>query len=135
MDTRDIHLKALSHFEAVARLGTITKAAQELTISPSAVSQQIKALEEQFGVKLFRREKQRLILSLEGDMLYQATNDAFRSLRNTRDAIAQQRSAQGISIRVSPSIGVRCLAPRIAEFSRQNASEHPRRCHPGFLGL
>lgn len=126
MDTRDVHLKALSHFEAVARLGTVTKAAQELTVSPSAVSQQIKLLEEQFGVKLFRREKQRLTLSLEGDMLFQATTDAFRGLRNTRDAIAQQKTASGISVRVSPSFGVRWLAPRIAEFSRQNSNWHIR---------
>ncbi len=121
-DLRDVHLKALAYFEAVARLGTVTKAAQELSVSASAVSQQIRVLEEQFGVKLFRREKQRLILSLEGDILFQASVDAFRGLRNARDAIAQQKTALGISLRVSPSIGVRWLAPRIAGFSRQNAN-------------
>lgn len=119
---RDVHLKALASFEAVARLGTVTKAAEELAVSASAVSQQIRVLEEQFGVKLFRREKQRLILSLEGDILFQASVDAFRGLRNARDAIAQQKSAVGISLRTSPSIGVRWLAPRIAEFSRANTN-------------
>ncbi|WP_319826562.1 LysR substrate-binding domain-containing protein [Thalassovita sp.] len=121
-DLRDVHLKALAYFEAVARLGTVTKAAQELSVSASAVSQQIRILEEQFGVKLFRREKQRLILSLEGDILFQASTDAFRGLRNARDAIAHQKSALGISVRTSPSIGVRWLAPRIAGFSRLNTN-------------
>ena len=60
---RDINIRATEYFESVARLGTVTKAAQELGVSPSAVSQQLRILEEQFGVKLFRREKRRLILT------------------------------------------------------------------------
>lgn len=119
---RDVHLKALAYFEAVARLGTVTKAAQELSVSVSAVSQQIRTLEEQFGVKLFRREKQRLTLSQEGDILFQASVDAFRGLRNASDAIAQQKSSVSISVRASPTIGVRWLAPRIAGFSRLNTN-------------
>lgn len=115
---RNVHLKALGYFETVARLGTITKAAQDLSVSPSAISQQIRLLEEQFGVKLFRREKQRLLLTAEGDILFQTASHAFRTLRNTRDVIARRKTGQGISVRVSPSFGVRWLAPRIAEFSQ-----------------
>lgn len=54
---RDVNLKAMEHFEAVARLGRVSKAAVELGVSPSAVSQQIRQIEAQFGVKLFRREQ------------------------------------------------------------------------------
>lgn len=117
---RDINLKATEYFEAVARLGTVTKAAKELTVSPSAVSQQIRVLEGQLGTKLFRREKQRLVLTLEGDRLYQTTSHAFRAIRNARDSIGRQRDVRGITIRASPSFGVRWLGPNIADFTRQN---------------
>jgi LysR family transcriptional regulator, glycine cleavage system transcriptional activator len=117
---RDINLKATEHFEAVARLGSVTKAAEELQVSPSAVSQQINALEKQFGVKLFRREKRRLVLTLDGDRLFQTTTQAFRAIRNARSAIARQRDHRNLVIRVSPSFGVRWLGPRIADFAAQN---------------
>ena len=118
---RDINLKATEYFEAVARLGKVTKAAEELGVSPSAVSQQIRLLETQFGVRLFRREKQRLMLTLDGDRLYQTTTQAFRALRNARSAIIRERGVRMLTLRVSPSFGVRWLGPRIAAFM----AEHP----------
>ena len=117
---RDLNLKATEHFEAVARLGSVTKAAQELGVSPSAVSQQIRSLEAQFGVKLFRREKRRLLLTLDGDRLFQTTTQAFGALRNARSAIAGPRESRGLALRVSPSFGVRWLGPRIADFAEEN---------------
>lgn len=117
---RDINLKATEYFEAVARLGTVTKAALELGVSPSAVSQQIRALEEQFGVRLFRREKRRLVLTLDGDRLFQTTTQVFGALRNARAAIARQRDQRSLVLRVSPSFGVRWLGPRIAAFAEDN---------------
>lgn len=117
---RDINIRATEHFEAVARLGTVTKAAVELGVSPSAVSQQIRALEEQFGVKLFRREKQRLVLTLDGDRLFQTTTQAFGAIRNARSAITRQRDTRNLTLRVSPSFGVRWLGPRIADFAADN---------------
>src|SRR5690625_1528891 len=117
---RDVNLRATEYFEAVARLGTVTKAAVELGVSPSAVSQQIRLLEEQFGVRLFRREKRRLVLTLDGDRLFQTTTQAFRAIRNARSAITRQRHLRNLIIRVSPSFGVRWLGPRIAEFAADN---------------
>lgn len=117
---RDINIRATEHFESVARLGTVTKAAAELGVSPSAVSQQIRILEEQFGVRLFRREKRRLVLTLDGDRLFQTTTQAFSAIRNARSAISRQRDARNLTVRVSPSFGVRWLGPRIADFAAQN---------------
>ena len=117
---RDINIRAISHFEAVARLGTVTKAAAELGISPSAVSQQIKLLEGQFGVKLFRREKRRLVLTPDGDKLFQTTTRAFSAIRNARSAITCERNTRNLTIRVSPSFGVRWLGSRIADFAGAN---------------
>lgn len=117
---RDLNLKGTEYFEAVARLGTVTKAARELQVSPSAVSQQLHKLETQFGVKLFRREKQRLVLTLEGDRLFQTLTHAFGAIRNARSAISHQKAVRNLTIRVSPSFGVRWLGPRIAEFAARN---------------
>ena len=117
---RDLNLKGTEYFEAVARLGTVTKAAKELEVSPSAVSQQLGQLESQFGVKLFRREKRRLILTLEGDRLFQTLTQAFGAIRNARSAITHQRAVRNLTIRVSPSFGVRWLGPRIASFAAEN---------------
>jgi len=117
---RDINLKATEYFEAVARLGTVTKAAAELEVSPSAVSQQINRLEEQLGVRLFRREKRRLVLTLDGDRLFQTTTQAFGAIRNARSAISRRRNTRNMTVRVSPSFGVRWLGPRIADFANQN---------------
>ena len=125
---RDINLKATEYFEAVARLGTVTKAAEELGVSPSAVSQQIRLLEAQFGVKLFRREKRRLRLTLDGDRLFQTTTQAFGALRNARNAIARQRDTRSLTIRVSPSFGVRWLGPRIAGFAAVAEKLHDHAC-------
>ena len=117
----DINLKAMHNFEAVARLGSVTLAAGELGVSPSAVSQQLRTLEAQFGVRLFRREKRRLVLTIDGDRLFQTTTQAFGALRNARNAISRQRYVRSLVIRVSPSFGVRWLGPRIAGFSAANA--------------
>lgn len=117
---RDINIKSMLYFEAVARLGTVTRASDELGISPSAVSQQVRLLEKQFGVKLFRREKRRLVLTLDGDRLFQTAAQAFGALRNARSAIARHRDLRNLTIRVSPSFGVRWLGPRIARFAAEN---------------
>ncbi len=117
---RDINLKSTEHFEAVARLGTVTKAAKELGVSPSAISQQINLLEKQLNAKLFRREKKRLILTLDGDRLYQTTKVTFGALRNVKNSISKKQNVRNFVIRVSPSFGVRWLGPRIAEFANEN---------------
>ncbi|SMC93616.1 LysR family transcriptional regulator [Rhizobium sp. RU36D] len=117
---RDLNLKATEYFEAVARLNSVTKAAEELGISPSAVSQQLSLLEAQLGVKLFRREKGRLVLTLDGDRLFQTTTQAFSAIRNARSAISFQRDRRNFVIRVSPSFGVRWLGPRVGAFAAEN---------------
>lgn len=117
---RDLNLKATEYFEAIARLSSVTKAAEELGISPSAVSQQLSLLEAQLGVKLFRREKGRLVLTLDGDRLFQTTTQAFSAIRNARSAVSFQRDRRNFVIRVSPSFGVRWLGPRVGAFAAEN---------------
>lgn len=112
-----LNLNAMTHFEAVARLGGVAKAAEELKVTPSAVSQQLRLLEHQLGVRLFRRERRHLSLTIDGERLYQTATQAFESIREVRNAIVRQRESFQLSMRVSPSFGERWLAPRLAEFS------------------
>lgn len=113
---RDLNLNAMVQFEAVARLGGVTQGASELGVSPSAVSQQIRGLEQQLGVKLFVRQNRSVALTIDGERLYQTATQAFGSIREVRNAILRQRESYKLNIRVSPSVGERWLAPRLPDF-------------------
>ncbi|MEM7046125.1 MAG: LysR substrate-binding domain-containing protein [Pseudomonadota bacterium] len=112
------NLNSLVYFEAVARHTRITTAAQELYVSPSAVSQQIRSLESSLGLRLFRRIKRRLVLTEEGEKLYHSASKALDILNEGRNQLS--RSRDQLIIRVSASFGVRWLAPRLADFITKN---------------
>ncbi|MGE4371983.1 MAG: LysR substrate-binding domain-containing protein [Xanthobacter sp.] len=111
-----LNLSRMLYFEAVARLGRVSRAAEELGVSSSAVSQQLRLLEEAYGVRLFRRDKRQLSLTQEGERLYQTSSIAFRMLREAGQAVSRRRESHQLSLRVSPSFGVRWLGPRLADF-------------------
>lgn len=115
------NLNAYLHFEAVARRASVTRAAEELSVSPSAVSQQIKSLEQQLGIKLFRREGRSFTLTLEGEQLYQAASTAIRLLKDAHRQLGKQHETMRLSFRVTPSLGVRWLGPKLAEFRALHA--------------
>ena len=117
---REVALNGMVYFEAVARHSRVTTAAEELSVSPSAVSQQIKTLEETLGVRLFRRVKRRLVLTEEGERLYLSTTEALGILREARRKITRKRDTRSLILRVSASFGVRWLGPRIAGFVETN---------------
>ena len=112
-------LPALRLFEAAARHLSFTKAAQELNVTQAAVSHQVRALEEQLGIKLFRRTTRRLGLTPEGQRLQPAASEAFRILGRALAEIG--RGEQLLSITTTPSFGARWLAPRLGRF----AERHP----------
>jgi LysR family glycine cleavage system transcriptional activator len=113
-------LPALRVFEAAARHLSFTKAAQELNVTQAAVSHQIRALEEQLGIALFRRTTRRLALTWEGQRLQPAASEAFETLRRALADIG--RGEQVLSITTTPSFGARWLAPRLGRF----AERHPQ---------
>ncbi|MDF1726449.1 MAG: LysR substrate-binding domain-containing protein [Sulfitobacter sp.] len=110
------NLNAYLYFETVARRGTITRAAEERAVSPSAVSQQVKLLEQRLGLRLFRREGRLLSLTLEGEQLFQASGTALRLLREASTHLGKTRETHRLNLRVTPSFGVRWLGPRLADF-------------------
>ena len=74
-------LGALRAFEAAARLASFTKAAEELSVTPAAVSHQIHALEQDLGVKLFHRRNRAVALTASARVLLPGLSEAFAQLR------------------------------------------------------
>lgn len=106
--------KLLQAFEATARHGSIVVASKELFITQSAMSRQLKALENLLGLELFVRQKNRLILTDTGRTLY-ATLD--KSLREIALCTANlQKGQRRIDIKAPPSFGTCWLAPRLPQF-------------------
>jgi LysR family glycine cleavage system transcriptional activator len=111
-------LPALRLFEAAARHLSFTKAARELNVTQAAVSHQVRALEEQLGVKLFRRSTRRLGLTREGQRLQPAASEAFQILGRALAEIG--RGEHLLSITTTPSFGARWLAPRLGRFAERH---------------
>ncbi|WP_293902563.1 LysR family transcriptional regulator [Phenylobacterium sp.] len=107
-------LNALRAFEAMARTGRVTLAAEELHVTHSAVSRQVKALERALGVRLFGGPKHRLELTAAGRDLLPALTGAFDQI-----AAAVRRTRVGgedLHVAVNASISVKWLIPRLAGF-------------------
>ena len=116
-------LNALLVFETAARHQSFTRAAVELGVTQTAVSHQVKALEGELGVTLFRRSPRRLALTTEGQAWAAELQRIFHRLReaNTklRSAIGRERPLVAVSI--IPSFAARWLVPRLGRF----LEEHP----------
>ncbi|RKF37454.1 LysR substrate-binding domain-containing protein [Paraburkholderia fungorum] len=109
-------LTALRCFEAVARLGGVTPAARELHVTHSAVSQQIKVLEESMGVALFVREARGLRLTDDGRLYALEIRSALRDITQaTRRAQARPHESE-LVIATLPSFAQHWLMPRLASF-------------------
>ena len=108
-------LNALRTFEAAARHLSFTRAAEELFVTQAAVSHQIKGLEEELGMPLFRRLGRRLLLTDEGQLLVPEVREAFELLGS---AVRRVREQQGgvLTISATPSFGAKWLAGRIGRF-------------------
>ncbi|MDE2185009.1 MAG: LysR family transcriptional regulator [Alphaproteobacteria bacterium] len=105
-------------FHAVASAGSFTHAGQMLTLSQSAVSRQISALEEEITTPLFQRHARGLTLTDEGEMLYAAVSDVLTRLAQAEEALKNVREAPRGTLKVTTSngIGAYWLAPRLNKF-------------------
>jgi len=109
-------LPALRMFEAAARLTSVSRAADELFVTHSAVSHQIRALEEHLGFALFQRQGRAVALTPAGAELLQAANTALRQLADTVASLKRRANPDRLSVSVMPSFAGRWLAPRIGAF-------------------
>lgn len=112
-------LKSLPVFEAVARLNSFSRAADELNVSQSAVSHQIKQLETFLGEPLFQRQGRTLALTREGqDYLEGVSSALFQIDRATGQLLGRQDSS--LRLAVFSSFAVRWLVPRLPDLHRQH---------------
>jgi DNA-binding transcriptional LysR family regulator len=112
-------LNALRAFEAMARTGRATLAAEELNVTHSAVSRQVKALEAALGVRLFSGPKHRLALTPAGQALLPALSRAFDEIAT---AVRRLRGdGEDLHLAVNASLSVKWLIPRLSDF----AGKHP----------
>jgi len=112
-------LKALNCFEATARLKSFSKAAEELCITQSAVSHQIRLLEQFYGQPLLSRAKKQIELTQSGDMLFQVVQDSWLRLHAISQHLLKQPPVQ-LKILAQTSIAVEWLAPRLEQFKQQH---------------
>ena len=116
-------LNSLRAFEAAARHLSFTKAADELHVTPAAVSQQVKALEEYCGVQLFRRLTRALMLTDAGQAVLPALKESFDLLGDVTERLMAEQKSGILTVSVAPSFGSKWLVPRLERF---------RRDHPDF---
>ena len=114
-------LSLLSAFEAAARTQSITSAARELSLTQSAVSRQIKALEEQVGVDLFHRERQTIRLTGGGAAYAREIREALAKISAASMNLRANPSGGTLTLAILPTFGTRWLAPRLPGF----AARHP----------
>jgi LysR family glycine cleavage system transcriptional activator len=105
-------------FEAAARNLSFTKAAEELFITQSAVSRQIKTLEEHLGVLLFERRPRALALTEMGHELYRVATEILERLQAATDQIKEQSRTRQISITTTTGFASLWLIPRLQRFTK-----------------
>lgn len=120
MAKRDLPpLRALYAFEAAARLGSFRLAAEELNITRSAVSHQIRGLEEALGASLFRRDRQRPELTAAGQAYYPVIRDAFEQIEVQTRAIRPVAGDTELVLQVYVTVALKWLIPRLHDFERR----------------
>src|SRR3546814_11391629 len=92
-------LNAVRAFEAAARHLSFNKAADELSVTPAAISQQVRALEEWLGVRLFRRQPRGVLLTDAGQLYWPALRDLFDRLDEVTRTIVSSAVANVLTIR------------------------------------
>lgn len=115
-----LSLKAVQAFEAAARLESFALAAEELFVTPSAVSHQIKQLEEHVGVHLFHRVHRAVVLTDAGRRYAQEITAAFARIDAATRNIGGEEKSDILSIHCTPSFATQWLMPRLARFSALN---------------
>ncbi|MGP9800570.1 LysR family transcriptional regulator [Rheinheimera sp. NSM] len=111
-----VSLQALKAFESAARRGSFKLAAEELSLTPTAVSHHISNLESRLNVNLFHRQTRQIVLTETGRILAQATTEGFRKIDN---ALAELKTAGSVvRVTTTSSFAAMLLIPALQGFSQ-----------------
>ncbi|MCT4333188.1 LysR substrate-binding domain-containing protein [Paracoccus sp. YLB-12] len=108
--------RAIVVFHYVARLNSIAQAAAELNVTPSAVSQQIKALEEQIGAALITRKGRSISLTETGERYFELISDKVDGVIRATDMMRGKQHHTTLVIRATPTVSSKWLLPRLGRF-------------------
>jgi LysR family glycine cleavage system transcriptional activator len=109
-------LSALRAFEAAARHLSLTQAARELSVTPGALSHQIRGLEEFLGIELFERRVRSIALTTAGKQLYPGLQTGFANIREAVESLDTPHAAHVLVVSTSPGLTSKWLAPRLYRF-------------------
>lgn len=113
---------ALRAFEAAARLGSFARASEELHLTASAISHQVRALEEHFGRHLFEAGSRAKVLTDDGARLSAGLAHAFDALETACAEVAPKASASTLTVHCAPSFAAKWLGPRLSSFMERHPS-------------
>jgi len=110
-------LKSLQAFEAAARWLSFSKAADELFVTPAAISQQIKQLESYLGIPLFRRMTRAVELTAEAKTVLPLVTEGFDKLAEAVDRLARDEEAGLLTVSSAPTFAIKWLVHHLTDFS------------------
>ena len=113
-------LRALHAFEAAARHHSFAAAANELGVTPTAISHQIRQLEEACGVKLFQRRPRPLLLTSAGARLYPALRNGFDALATAMALLAEEDAQTPLRVTSPNAFASKWLVPRLPKWREEN---------------
>lgn len=111
-------LTALRAFEAAARHLSFRRAAEELYVTPGAISQQIRLLEDHLGVQVFRRVGRQVLLTDSGQAALPLLREGFERLAEASRLLRQPGRKGRVAVAVAPSFAAKWLVPRLESFHR-----------------
>jgi LysR family glycine cleavage system transcriptional activator len=111
-------LNALKAFEAAARHQSFTRAAEELCVTQGAVSHQVKALEAELGLKLFNRQRQRLVITDSGRSYLGIVRDALDRIADGTEQLLRRQKSGVLTVSTSPNFAAKWLVHRLSRFAQ-----------------
>ncbi len=114
-------LATLRAFEAAARHQSFKQAAEELGVTPTAISHQIRLLEETLALRLFERRTRQVVLTREGSELYPVLRDGFDAFAAALERVSEKRRGV-VTLSATTSFTARWLVPRVASFRKRYPS-------------
>src|SRR5262245_20575288 len=111
-------LNGVRAFEAAARTGSFARAADELHVTPAAISRLVHLLEERIGAELFERKANRLAPTPAGRTYQAGLTPLFDALANLTAQVSAMGGARVLTVGVGPTFAIRWLIPRLAEFQK-----------------
>jgi LysR family glycine cleavage system transcriptional activator len=120
MGRRTLMLSALRAYESAARFRSIAAAAAKLGVTPGAISQQVKLLEEEIGDRLFLRRPQSLELTETGSKLYESLKDAFDLIESAIDNATSRQNRKALHVTMPAIFASGWFFPRLKEFDRRH---------------